>query len=137
MLAFLVSRSAKTPALPKGGRAGYLRRMMFEFTLISPGDVAYSFESTGGRLGEGLGSEIKAVHLSAWEGVRKIKTGWETADLFAFLTADPSEPVKSVHPAMPVILTQADETEAWMTALWSEASTRQRVLPDGGLEPLA
>lgn len=35
--------------------------MLFEFTLIPPGDVAYSFENTGGRLGEGLGAEIKAV----------------------------------------------------------------------------
>lgn len=35
--------------------------MLFEFTLIPPGDVAYSFENTGGHLGEGLGAEIKAV----------------------------------------------------------------------------
>jgi putative SOS response-associated peptidase YedK len=30
--------------------------------------------------------------------VRKIKTGVETCDLFGFLTTEPSEPVKSVHP---------------------------------------
>jgi len=49
------------------------------------------------------------IHLTAWEGVRKIKRGWEQADLFAFLTTEPSEPVKSIHPkAMPVILTEPD-----------------------------
>lgn len=35
--------------------------MMFEFTLVPPGDIAYSFENTGGRLGESLDAEIKAV----------------------------------------------------------------------------
>ncbi|WP_426017007.1 SOS response-associated peptidase [Brevundimonas sp. DWR2-3-1b1] len=77
------------------------------------------------------------IHLPAWEGVRKIKKGWEQADLFAFLTTDPSEPVKSVHPkAMPVILTKPDDIEAWMTAPWSEASALQRALPDGALATL-
>ncbi|MBD3836780.1 SOS response-associated peptidase family protein, partial [Brevundimonas sp.] len=38
------------------------------------------------------------VHLKAWSGVRKVKTGPETIDLFAFLTTEPSEPVKSIHP---------------------------------------
>lgn len=77
------------------------------------------------------------IHLPAWEGVRKIKTGWEQADLFAFLTTEPSEPVKSIHPkAMPVILTETDEIEAWMTAPWPEASALQCALPDGALATL-
>ena len=36
-------------------------------------------------------------------------------DLFAFLTTEASEPVKSAHPkAMPVILTEPEEIETWM-----------------------
>lgn len=78
------------------------------------------------------------VHLPGWSGVRKIKTGPETLDLFAFLTTEPSEPVRSIHPkAMPVILTQKDEIETWMRAPWDEARTLQRALVDGALEVIS
>lgn len=78
------------------------------------------------------------IQTRGWQGVRKIKTGWETADLFAFLTTDPSEPVKSVHPkAMPVILTKPDEIEVWMTAPWSVAQELQRPMENGRLEMLS
>ena len=77
------------------------------------------------------------IHLQGWQGVRKIKTGWETADLFAFLTTEPSEPVKSVHPkAMPVILTEPDEIEMWMNAPWDLAQQLQRPTPGGMLRNL-
>lgn len=50
------------------------------------------------------------IQPSGWEGVRKIKTGRETADLFAALPTEPNAKVRAVHPkAMPVILTQPEE----------------------------
>lgn len=70
-----------------------------------------------------------------WTSVRKIKTGLETIDLYAFLTTDPNAEVGAVHPkAMPVILTTPEDCETWMTAPWDIAKELQRPLPDGSLE---
>lgn len=70
--------------------------------------------------------------------VRKIKEGEVTCDLFAFLTTNANAEVGTYHDkAMPVILTEPDEIEAWLTLPWSEASKLQRPLPNGTLEVVA
>ena len=62
-----------------------------------------------------------------WSSVRKVRTGVETIDLFAFLTTEPNGVVGPVHPkAMPAILTTRDEVETWLAAPWLEAKTLQR-----------
>jgi putative SOS response-associated peptidase YedK len=73
-----------------------------------------------------------------WTSVRKVRSGEETIDLFGLLTTEPNEEVAPIHPkAMPVILTEAADAEAWMTAPWEEAKTLQRPLPDGSLTIVA
>lgn len=70
-----------------------------------------------------------------WTSVRKLKDGEVTTDLFAFLTTEPNTEVGAVHPkAMPVILTEPDEIEMWMSAPWDIAKELQRPLADGALE---
>jgi putative SOS response-associated peptidase YedK len=78
------------------------------------------------------------IWTAGWTGVRKIRTGVETIDLFAFLTTQPNAEVGAVHPkAMPVILTEPDEIETWLTAPWGIAQELQRPLPDGALRIVA
>jgi putative SOS response-associated peptidase YedK len=73
-----------------------------------------------------------------WTGVRKVKEGEVTVDLFAFLTCDPNKEVGAIHPkAMPVILTTQEEVEHWLTAEWKDAKDLQRPLPDGALKIVA
>jgi putative SOS response-associated peptidase YedK len=74
------------------------------------------------------------IWVPQWTSVRKVRTGPETIDLFAFLTTEPNAEVSAVHPkAMPVILTQPEEVETWLTAPREDALKLQRPLPDGAL----
>ncbi|WP_234416941.1 SOS response-associated peptidase [Loktanella sp. Alg231-35] len=69
-----------------------------------------------------------------WTSVRKVKDGETTDNLFGFLTCDANETVGAVHPkAMPVILTQKDDVENWLTSPTADALKLQRPLADDEL----
>ena len=75
---------------------------------------------------------------TGWTCTRKVAEGEITCELFAFLTTDANAEVYAIHPkAMPVILTTAAETDAWLTAPWSEVCQLQKPLPDGALTVVA
>lgn len=62
-----------------------------------------------------------------WTSVRKVKSGEETIDVFAFLTTEPNAEVHLIHPKpMPVILTNPVDLELWMSSPWEIAKGLQR-----------
>jgi putative SOS response-associated peptidase YedK len=73
-----------------------------------------------------------------WTSVRKVKEGETTNDLFGFLTTEPNIDVGVIHPkAMPVILTNPEEIDLWMTGTPVEALNLQRSLADNSLRVVA
>ncbi len=77
------------------------------------------------------------IWVPQWTSVRKVKTGFETVDLYGFLTTTPNRVVGPIHnAAMPVILRNAQDVQIWLTQPWAEASYLQRPLPDDELVQL-
>lgn len=73
-----------------------------------------------------------------WTSVRKLKEGEVEADLYGFLTTEANMVVGAIHPkAMPVILTEPEEWDIWLTAPFDEASDLQRSLLDNVLKIVA
>ncbi len=69
-----------------------------------------------------------------WIGVRKPSEGKQNHTLFAFLTSEPNSVVAPIHPkAMPVILTEQEELDMWMSAPWEIAKELQRPLSSSKL----
>jgi putative SOS response-associated peptidase YedK len=84
------------------------------------------FTVTGDRAGFFAG-----IWVPDWTSIRKLKDGETTDDLFGFLTCEPNGVVAPIHPkAMPVILTEVADMEAWLSTPWSEAKELQRPLQD-------
>ncbi len=75
-----------------------------------------------------------------WHGTRGTKAAPVIGEhrLFGFLTTDANAEVAPIHPkAMPVILTEPEQFELWMTAPWPEAAKLQRPPPDDALQIVA
>ena len=121
--------------------------MLLYRTIKSPGSRGEGAQHQLGRGSVGLLFRQPSIDHSernhpCWNvrrpSVRKVKTGLEVADLYAFLTTDPNAEVAAIHPkAMPIILTTEDERDIWMRAPWSEAKDLQRPLADGSLQIVA
>ena len=102
-----------------------------EFNKAEGGDIWFAFD-------ESRPLACFAGIWTNWTSVRKVKEGETTNDLFAFLTTDPNDVVAPIHPkAMPVVLTDETQIEAWMGAPVEEALKLQRPLPNGILKIVA
>jgi putative SOS response-associated peptidase YedK len=115
-------------------------RCLVPFTSFSePGtDAAGKSEPVWFALDDSRPLAFFAGVWTRWTSTRKVKEGPVTCDLFGFLTTEPNAEVGALHPkAMPVVLTEPAEWEAWLAAPWPGAAAFQRPLQDGALRIVA
>jgi len=77
---------------------------------------------------------------TSWHGKRGTKANPVEGEhqLLGFLTADANAELGAIHPkAMPVILTERDQVDAWLRAPLADALPMQKPLPDGTLKIVA
>jgi putative SOS response-associated peptidase YedK len=108
--------------------------------LSPPNRCLVPFNRFAEPLGKGQGNAwfepsrpafFAGIQVEGWTSIRKLKDGETRDDLFAFLTTEPNGVVAPIHPkAMPVILTEPAEWDAWLTAAWNEAKVLQRPLSE-------
>lgn len=113
---------------------GVEHRCLVPFTTFSEPDEKHRnhyFEFTDGR----EVSLLAGVFDTHSRQIRAKDEAPTEGQFYAFLTTEPNAEVKPIHSrAMPVILTEPDEWETWLTADWSMAKKLQRTLPDGLLK---
>jgi putative SOS response-associated peptidase YedK len=117
---------------------GRANRCLVPFTSFSEPDQDH--QRTGKPIWFALGDDQPcAFFAGVWTPhacVRKIKTGWEEVEAYGFLTTDSAEPVLTYHKkAMPVILTEPEEWDLWLSGeTWDHVKALQRPLPEGRLK---
>lgn len=109
-------------------------RCLVPFTTFSELDITHKnhyFKFVDGRE-VGLMAGIFDTHSRQIRAKDEAPTAGQ---FYAFLTTTPNAEVAPIHAkAMPVILTQPEDWDAWLTADWSIAKAFQRALPDGLLK---
>jgi putative SOS response-associated peptidase YedK len=110
-------------------------RCLVPFTAFAEPNDANRSENVWFAFGEDRPMSYFAGVWTHFSGVRKVKEGAVTCEVFGFLTTTPNADIGAVHKkAMPVILSSEDDQALWLSDRpWAEVKHLQRPLPDGSL----
>jgi len=115
-------------------------RCLVPFTSFAePDQVGGSLQSIWFALDESRPLAFFAGIRTPWTGVRKISEGEVTTELFAFLTTEANPVVAQFHSkATPVILTEPEEWEEWLSnGTWDDVAHLQAPLLGDALRVVA